>query len=323
MKRLFSLCILLAALSTLSAQQIPNGNFRYWNNYLNPNGWGTWASAVYSHNVSLGDSMAALAVLDSFAGDFVGDSITVRLTVDTFQLPGIGTQTLSGFICLGGVGYVQPPTGIGLQFGAIAYGRKPDTLFIDYKYSAAAASDTGLMAIVMTHWDTLSHSRLPILSRSLKLSENPTWQRRVPLPLTDFYNASLADSIKPDTMQIIIYASVAPFPARGTTLWVDTVYFDRGVDTTVVSGIRDTYVADDIAIYPNPAREELRISISQWVMDDDLRIYDLIGRQVYAARLSQAVTTVDTHDLPAGLYQVCIISADGRASYRHSQSIMQ
>jgi hypothetical protein len=317
MKKLLLFVSLVLSMSALSAQQIPNGSFRYWSGSYAPDGWGTWATAT-SFTGSVADTLSKLAVVDSFSGDYITDSATLMLTVDTVNLPSQGKVTLAGFASLGGAYYVGPPTGAGLQFGFLAYAQRPDTLYADYRFLPTLGhSDTALIVVSLTKFDTLSHSRLSILSRSFPLTSAVQWQRNASFPLSPYY----ADTLHPDSIQLIIYSSVSAAPSKGTTLWIDSLHFDASVNI-LPTGIADISSVNGVTVYPNPSSSELHVAIGEKEQGSLIKLYNASGQIVYDGKLNQLRSIIDISPLASGVYTIRIASADRITVYRGSISIV-
>lgn len=323
MKKVLALCALITLFFSAIAQQVPNGSFQYWASEQAPNGWGTWASAIGSHNQALADSAMRLAQRDTMVtGYYRTDSSSLRLVVDTITLPGYGRVTLAGFAALGGASYQQPPTGPGLQMGYQRYGVRPDTLYFDYRMiPAMGAHDTALVSVGLTHWDTTTHTRQELISVAFALQPDSQWQYNAALPLIDYYAPFLPDTLEPDSLQIIFYASGATFPTIGTRLWVDSVRFDAGV-IPVATGLPDISAIHHVAIWPNPADAQLSIGLEEREVGDVLELYDATGRKVYQATLADRVNIVSVAALPAGQYTVRIRSRDGLTTYRSHVAVV-
>ena len=322
MKKVFVLCALIGVCLAAVAQQVPNGSFYYWNNIWNPNGWGTWASAISAHNQALADSAVSLAQRDTTAGYYPSDTSSLRLAVDTLRLPGYGRVTISGFAALGGASYITSSTGNGLQMGYMPYTRRPDTLYLDYRMTRpTGATDMPVVSVGLTHWDTLSHSRLELLSEAFTLPPDSVWQYNVAIPLIDYYN-NYPDSIAPDSLQIIFFASGAAHPTLGTTLWLDSVRFDASV-VPVTTGLPAPGLIHDVAIWPNPANMQLYIGLREKEIGDSLEIYDAAGRKVYQGPLPDRVNTIPLDMLPPGDYSLRIRSRDGLTTYRSQVAVVR
>ena len=315
MKKLISISIFVFVCSILSAQQIPNGSFLYWSSSFTPDGWGTWASAVGFLNGSTADSLSVLAVRDTAAGDYITDSATLRLTVDTVDLPTQGRVVMAGFASLGGAYYSAPPTGVGLQFGYMPYTSKPDTLYADFKYIPAVGhNDTALIFLSLTKFDTLSHSRFSLMSLSIPITAATQWQRNVAFPLASYYNSGLPDTLLPDSMQVVIYSSVSAVPSAGTTLWIDSLHFDASV-TPVIIGIPDIALRS-ITIYPDPADDRLNVAVTEREVGSTLVLFNAMGQVVSESILERQLTSVATRHLPDGIYSLHVRNDAGVTVYK-------
>lgn len=322
MKKVFVLCLMACMYLAGAAQQVPNGSFKFWATPLGPNGWGTWASAISGSNQALADTAIRLAQRDTTAGYYPTDTASLRLTVDTIQLPGYGRVTLAGFAALGGASYRQPPQGVGLQLGYQRYTLRPDTLYFDYKMiPAAGAHDTAIVSIGLTHWDTTYRERQVLISRAFALQADSHWRYNVAIPLIDYYESLLSDTLRPDSLQIIFFASGAAYPTIGTTLWVDSVRFDASVLPTA-TGLPEPSAIHGIAIWPNPASEAIYIGLEEMEIGDELEVYDAAGHRVYCGYLPDRVTAIPTAGLASGDYILRIHSRDGLTTYRSQVAVV-
>lgn len=68
-------------------------------------------------------------------------------------------------------------------------------------------------------------------------------------------------------------------------------------------------LATSVTVYPNPADDQLRIiSVSPI---NDLRIFDTVGREVYRRGNALSTSTIDTSELPSGIYTVSLMTSNG------------
>lgn len=90
-----------------------------------------------------------------------------------------------------------------------------------------------------------------------------------------------------------------------SNLYADT---NRLVDfPTAISENTNT---QSIQIYPNPSQDILNIQLPNQIIDGELRIYDLVGRQVFFEKLGSSIyIEVNTQSLNNGLYQIVIQSS--------------
>ena len=68
--------------------------------------------------------------------------------------------------------------------------------------------------------------------------------------------------------------------------------------------------AVEIQIFPNPANNELTIKTTN-TPPYTISIYNMIGQKVYILHTTQLQQTINTSELPAGLYNVIITDNGG------------
>lgn len=90
-----------------------------------------------------------------------------------------------------------------------------------------------------------------------------------------------------------------------------TLTYGANITTPVncSTGITETE-AGQISIYPNPVRNDLKVTLPQNLYDGQIDIYDLIGSKVYSQSLS-ATKDFDMSALQTGIY-VARISENGK-----------
>jgi hypothetical protein len=124
--------------------------------------------------------------------------------------------------------------------------------------------------------------------------ENPTQKAWVEqnIALADFTNLTTTSNIS----QVILSA----LPAAGATLYVDNVYFSKGI---VNSAVAPTF--ERFSVYPNPASSEINLDIKAGnTQITAFSITDLNGRTIVSEELTSTVInkTIDTHSLQGGVY---------------------
>jgi hypothetical protein len=323
MKKVF-LFLAIALMSTaLSAQQPYNGSFEHWYSVTNPDGWGTWATAVGQFNPVLGDSMVRFTRKDSLntPGIYTGDTSSVRMTVDTITLPAQGKVTLAGFISLGGAfNAVYPDTPVGLRFGYYPYRQKPDSLIIDYKYVPVGLPDSALVVMTMIRFDSASQREVFYLDTSIVLTSTSSWAH-ISIPLVDFYKVH--DTIAPDSIQIIVLSSIIASPQIGTTLWLDSLHFDASVniiDTPL--SINNISNLKGVTAYPNPTSDRIHVLVPQNEVGGGIALYDAEGREVYNATIDHADYIIHTDCLSDGIYTMRVLSTDRLTVYSGRISVL-
>jgi len=71
----------------------------------------------------------------------------------------------------------------------------------------------------------------------------------------------------------------------------------------------ETAVSTSLSVYPNPAEDMLRIESSSSL--SGIRIFDAVGREVFSQINAATVYTIDTSELPSGIYMVSVMTLNG------------
>jgi len=88
-------------------------------------------------------------------------------------------------------------------------------------------------------------------------------------------------------------------------LWNITCGYSYPMTCTV--GIPEIITGTNFSLYPNPAGEQVTISMSETGKQEvDIRIYDRIGKEVKNYTTSDSLFTIAREDLQSGLYFVTI-----------------
>ena len=91
-----------------------------------------------------------------------------------------------------------------------------------------------------------------------------------------------------------------------------------GEFTPATAGINSISLRNDLQIFPNPANNELTIKTSS-TLTYTITIHNIIGREVYSLHTTLQQQTINTTELPEGLYNVTITDESG---YRYNNKIV-
>ncbi|MCK8479358.1 M28 family peptidase [Psychroserpens algicola] len=78
----------------------------------------------------------------------------------------------------------------------------------------------------------------------------------------------------------------------------------------------DTFLEEDISIYPNPVTSYLNIGLSDDMSDLDINLYDISGKLIYNLRTSESLTTLNLKAFPQGIYFLNISSSEKTGTYK-------
>jgi hypothetical protein len=69
-------------------------------------------------------------------------------------------------------------------------------------------------------------------------------------------------------------------------------------------GIKNAFYANDLRVYPNPAKDQLFISTSKPVVVDEISILSLNGAEILSLKEHNCTSPVNTSQLSPGLYVI-------------------
>lgn len=96
--------------------------------------------------------------------------------------------------------------------------------------------------------------------------------------------------------------------SEGTT--IDTVTFAINKWGTNISRVNNS--RDEIAVYPNPAQNEVNVTFNKELGVKNVAIYNLVGKQVSNYRVSNNSAKLDIEKIPAGIYFLRLVDGNGR-----------
>ena len=299
MKKVFTLFAAIALTASSFAQQVPNGGFETWTNATNPDSWNTLSNIF-------GPGVNYFAVKDTSAGNFVQGTASLRLRTDS--VPGQGI--LRSYV---GLGTATAPTGVPV-FTGVAYTKRPDSLYFDYKYTPTNILDSGLITFGLSNAGTqLFGGRL-----TAKLeSTNSQWVG-VAIPLTSIYTVSG----NPDSLYMLFRSSksgAAAASSYGTTLWIDAVHFSANVNVTGIEQVNGKIMG--VNVYPNPASSQLNVAVETDEIGSQIQLFDMTGREVYNTTIDRSTMSIDTRNFEKGIYTIRVNSIDKITTYNGKISI--
>lgn len=88
------------------------------------------------------------------------------------------------------------------------------------------------------------------------------------------------------------------------------IVFVIGKWTTSVKGLSTT--ADEVVLYPNPARSELNVTYSSKAGVKTIAVYNLIGKQMAAYKVNATSAKLNIDNIPSGIYFVRLMDGNGK-----------
>ena len=276
MNRIFTLIGLffLSGIFLASAQSIPNSGFETWTNVNLAANWKSNNKTNLSPNLNYVRQSA-----DMHSGSFAAEIISSAADWSG------SAAIISGILTVGAVDiYTQTISG-GLPINS-----KPTDLHGWYKYTAGNGAENMRVTVIMTKWTGTSRLTLFNGSFNSPVGQSVNTYTQFTLPIT--YTPS---TITPDTFNIVIKSS-ANGGNVATRLLVDDLAF-----TPATTGVEE--MSEFIpTMWPNPANEKFNLNLNG--EEYNILVTNLIGQNVFNATTSNEKISVNTSNLPTGIYYV-------------------
>jgi hypothetical protein len=318
MKKVFTLLAAIVLSVGSFAQQIPNGGFENWT--INPNApdyWGTYGNITGAG--VMGFTFPYFAIKDTSTGNHPQGLSSLKLITDT--LPAFANGTLLPSVAC--IGSMSLDANNRFHYIGIPYTKRIDSIYWDYKYTPAVATDTAVIIF------TLSKMGSSILQRGGSFifpltNTSGSWLMKY--SLLDAHSATnYANTTDiPDTLSFIImssggYARIGT-NTMGSTLWIDGIRFDAAVNvTTGLEELNGKVLG--VNVYPNPASAQLNIAVESDEVGSLIQLFDIAGREVYSGSIDKSISAIDTRNFESGIYSMRVISTDKMTTYKGKVTI--
>ena len=260
-------------LFTSASAQIPNGGFESWvdeGTYMDPAGWLTY-NDIYT------DSGPVITVEQGFPG-----AVGAYCAVITTQAYQDLTGAVQGWLSINGFTYAGRPA---LLTGQWQYAIQP--------------SDTGVVSVALSKWNSVLNTRAPIAFGEMKVTGDLMGWHPLSVPLT-YYSEEVPDSAYIQFVSSINFGD----PVVGSFIKVDDLAFAGTM------GVQDQSAVTDLRIFPSPATNILNVVAGQRI--HEVKVLDITGRCVMQRKAAAEAITLDVAPLRGGRYLVRSRMADGR-----------
>ncbi|RYD56804.1 MAG: T9SS type A sorting domain-containing protein [Sphingobacteriales bacterium] len=160
-----------------------------------------------------------------------------------------------------------------------------DTLVGYYKFASPATTDYGQIAAAM--WDGDPNTPPQAVTYNL-----------LPAASYTYFSLPLVNTIGASKLYINIHSSSGGFMADSSTLYVDKMAIKKGKSTNV----HDVNSNSTVAIYPNPARDVLQVSVGS-ATNAKVTITNMAGTVVYSATAAQQqLLSIPLQNWQPGIY---------------------
>ncbi len=281
---LFIIALCFGAISQSFAQvdSIPNFDFENWEAAdvgEKPIAWD-----VSNIDLVLGTVTTVTKDPAAFSGNFCA-----RLETIEEDIPFVGIVVAPGIITLGEF-VIDLVAMTGNVIGGIPFTARPTMLKGYYKYSPAGI-DSCLIAIGLSKWNTGNNER-DTVGYGYFNSKNTVTEWTLFEMLIEY-----ASPDNPDSMNIIIMSTDTSILAIGSTLWVDSLFFDFTTE------IKDLTNNQSISVYPNPSADGVfSLEIYPGNTNYDLKIYNVLGSEIIKSKILNRKSKIDMSSYPKGIY---------------------
>ena len=175
-----------------------------------------------------------------------------------------------------------------------SFDQSPLFLIGKIKYQNAI-SDSALILLSLTKWDTIAMQRILVGQAILNTpadSINTTWTNfSIPINYPIVFN-------NPDSAQIVIQSSGAiGFEIVGNSISVDDLAFDEIIPTSIL----EKSIEKQISLFPNPTNNLIIISN---IKGKKLLLTDMLGKIYHSINNADTFETIDLSAFPKGIYLI-------------------
>ena len=78
------------------------------------------------------------------------------------------------------------------------------------------------------------------------------------------------------------------------------------------AGIENTIETPQIRLYPNPAGDQIQLTVNEKMLGNSIRVYDLIGTEKLSYSIDYGQSAIDVSGLSQGLYLYNIIDKNNK-----------
>ena len=292
------LIIFLVTIATSLVAQIPvpNGGFESWTygSSSNPDSWSTLNSPAISTGVA--------TCQRGFPANY-GNSYLKLICAWANN----SNTVIPGIVSCGGT--IDPVTF--KVSGGFSFTHSPVSLTGIWQHMVMTTSSTqGFIEVLLSHWDGVQQKRDTVAFVHHILSGMAMSWTNFSIPLT------YMNSNTPDTCRIVLSASNTTNLSNGDYLYIDNLGFDGYLTDSLNTAININEASGITAIYPNPANDEIEVSVDKIGKGTELRIYDTNALLVMKQTLTQLKQKINIYNLSNGCYYFIIDSDNNVTSQK-------
>lgn len=159
-------------------------------------------------------------------------------------------------------------------------------------------------------WDepNISLSETPkLLHAIVKIDSLTNGQSYALMKYVNYQNVPASNFIPQNADTCIYFTANGSSQTFNTSFMSDGTVFYRCIQYTNTS-VQDQSKEETFSIFPNPAKEELKINISNknFIEGSTIIIYNVLGTSIYEKKITSLNSTFDLSGIPSGIYYVKI-----------------
>ncbi len=275
MKRILLLSFIICAIISSAKSQDYNFGFESWidhGTYEEPEFWGTFNPVQFIGIQVIKDTV------DVYQGNY---SLKLSAGPIPAAVAVLGSINVNSALIEPGRPYNQRPTKLKCYY---------KTILIN--------NDSSAIAAFLTKYNTVTHQRDTIaVAGKLFHSDVTSWT----LLENDFVYRSAET---PDTIGIILSSTANPdgLGNEGCELYIDAMELVLPSS----SGVEEQATKNSISIFPNPVKDELKISNTGIAEKFFVHFYDITGKEIYSSSFSSSSESIAVKEFAPGKYSVKI-----------------
>lgn len=280
MKRLSTLILLFLVLICFTESKaqnpVPNPGFETW---INDSSATSWLSEVDTVILTIPFKFkGAVKTTDKHSGSYATKLFPYHLVIPTFVLDTV----IPGFSTIGSINFNVLTQSIEFIKG-VPYAVRPTNVTGWYKYLPAPGDTCNVLVYLRRHGNVIGHGRF-------QHKDTVSTYTQFNIPIT-------YDSVGlPDTLDVVLLSSGSN-AQMGTQFFVDDIEVVGGLGVTPINALLP------VNIYPNPTNGNINIELP-YSSDVKIRIFNILGKEVYSNISNLNLVSIDLSDNPRGLYFV-------------------
>ncbi len=278
MKRLFTIAFLFLVFicftETKAQNPVPNPGFETW---ISDSSATSWLSEVDTVILTVPLKFkCAVKTTDKHTGSYAIKLFPYHMLIPSFSVDTV----VPGFATIGSINFNVLSQSIEFIKG-VPITVRPTNVTGWYKYSPTTGDTCNVFVFLRKNGHTIGHGRF-------QDKNTVSTYTQFDIPIT-------YDSVgTPDTIDVVLLSS-------GSNAQMGTQFFVDDIAVVGGSGITPIDALLPINVYPNPSEGIINIDLP-FYSNVKIRIYNILGKEVYSTVAGESSIRIDLSDNPKGLY---------------------